>query len=300
MNGAIYSIRAMQSSKKITVAYTGKDAMTGTMKTEENTVEGPVMVFITTTAVEIDGETASRFLFISLDESEEMTGRILAKQREKHTIQGLMAKLDSEKIIKKHNAVNRLLQPLYVINPYSNLLTFTSKSLRARRDHMKYLNLILAITYMFQYQRETKKMKHNGKDIEYITVKIADIEKANTIASEVIGRCIDELSPPSKRLLLLIQEMVKKICKEKSISPKDCRFSRRDVRLYTGWSDFQVKTHIKELEELEYLYSLAGKKGKEYVYELIYTAVKGNPKLLGQIDIEELKQKAKSAGIPIE
>jgi hypothetical protein len=165
---------------------------------------------------------------------------------------------------------------------------------------MKYLNLILVIAYIFQYQREIKKMKHNGKEIEYITVRIGDIEKANAIASEVIGRCLDELSPPSKRLLQLIQEMVIKMCAEKTISPKEYRFSRRDVRLYTGWSDFQVKTHIKELEELEYLYSIAGKKGKEYIYELIYTALKGNPKLLGQIDIEELKQKAREAGIDIE
>ena len=49
-SGAIYSIRSIQSSKKITIAYKGKDAATGKLKTEENTVEGPLMVFITTTA----------------------------------------------------------------------------------------------------------------------------------------------------------------------------------------------------------------------------------------------------------
>jgi hypothetical protein len=32
-----------------------------------------------------------------------------------------------------------------------------------------------------------------------------------------------------------------------------------------------VKTHIKQLEELEYIYSATGRKGKEYVYELLYT-----------------------------
>ena len=72
MNGAIYSIRSIQSSKQITIAYTGKDNMTGEQQTKVNTVEGPLMVFITTTAVGIDGETASRFVFISIDESEDM------------------------------------------------------------------------------------------------------------------------------------------------------------------------------------------------------------------------------------
>jgi DNA primase catalytic core len=71
MNGAVYSIRSIQSSKKITIAYTGKDPVSGELKTQDNTVEGPLMVFITTTQVDIDGETESRFVFISIDESEE-------------------------------------------------------------------------------------------------------------------------------------------------------------------------------------------------------------------------------------
>jgi len=99
MNGAIYSIRTIQSSKKITVAYTGKDPMTGEMKTGENTVEGPLMVFITTTQVEIDGETASRFVFISIDESQEMTEKILCKQRQSHTMEGMMSRLKSKQVI---------------------------------------------------------------------------------------------------------------------------------------------------------------------------------------------------------
>ena len=139
-----------------------------------------------------------------------------------------------------------------------------------------------------------------GKDIEYITVRTADIEKANKIACEVIGMSPDELSTPSKRLLILIREMVRKTCKEKKMAPKDYRFSRRNIREYTGWSDFQIRTHIKELEDMEYLYSVSGKKGKEYVYELVNIDEGETQKLLGQIDIKELKQKAKKAGIPVD
>ncbi len=302
MSGAVYSIRAIQSSGKITIAYTGKDAMTGTMSTAENTVEGPVVFIITTTAVDIDAETASRFLFMSLDESIQKTERILEKQREKHTMEGLMNKLSLEKIIKKHHTANRLLKPLYVINPYSKLLTFTTKSIRVHREHDKYLHLISAIAYLFQYQREIKKMTHDGKEIEYITVKISDIEKAHHIANEILGMSLDELSPPSRRLLHFIKKMVTERCKDKDITPKECHFSRREIREYTGWSDFQVKTHIRELEELEYLYSVSGKRGKEYVYELIYTGGgnNGDKFLIGLISIEELKKSAKRAGLPLD
>ena len=59
------------------------------------------------------------------------------------------------------------------------------------------------------------------------------------------------------------------------------------------WSDFQIKCHIKQLEELEYLYSVVGKKGKEYVYELLYTGdgEEGKPFLSGLMSVERLKEK---------
>ena len=297
MSGAVYSIRAIQSSGQITVAYTGKDPMTGTMKTEENTVNGSVMMFVTTTAVDIDNETASRFMFSSLDESAAKTAAILKKQREKHTLNGLFNQLDMAKITKKHQTANRLLQPIHVINPYANLLTFSTKSIRVHREHDKYLNLIAAIAYLFQYQREIKKATHQGKAIAYITVKITDIEKAHHIANEVLGNSLNELSTPSRKLLQLTQKMVLEKSQE---PPKEYHFSRRQIREYTGWSDFQIRTHIRELEEMEYLYSVAGKHGKEYIYELNYTGggEDGGHFLIGLISIAELKKRAKKTGLP--
>ena len=299
MNGAIYSIRSIQSSKKITIAYTGKDPVTGELKTAENSVEGPLMVFITTTAVEIDGETASRFVFISIDESAEMTAKILAKQRQRHTMEGMLNKLKSDAVVKKHRNANRLLKPIKVVNPYAELLTFTSKSLRARRDHTKYLNLILAVAYLFQYQRKLHSVEYAGQTIEYIKVTLADIEQANTIANDVLGRSLDELPPPSRELLKLIRKMVCDACKAKKIKPQHYQFTRRDIRNFCGWSDFQVKTHIRQLEDLEYIYPIMGKKGKEYVYELLAAneIIDDKPFLIGLIDMAQLKKKAAKAGI---
>lgn len=296
MNGAIYSIRTIQSSKKITVAYTGKDPVTGEMKTGENTVEGPLMVFITTTQVDIDGETASRFVFLSIDESQEMTEKILAKQRQSHTMAGMLNKLAAKKIISKHLAAQRLLKPVKVINPYADLLTFNSKSLRARRDHMKYLNLILTITFLFQYQRPRQVMNYDGEKEEYILVTLNDIAKANEIAAEVLGRSLDELSPSSRKLLMLIKDM----CEQKAgKNMKEIIFTRRDIREFSGWSDFQVKTHIRQLEELEYLYSLTGRKGKEYLYELVYSGggEDDKPFLIGLADLDVVKKQADELGI---
>lgn len=296
MNGALYSIRTIQSSKKITIAYTGKDPATGKMQTEENSVEGPLMVFITTTQAEIDGETASRFMFISIDESREMTEKILARQRKAHTLEGFLSKLQGADIIRKHKNANRLLPPLKVVNPYADLLTFTSKSLRARRDNTKYLGLIQAIAYLFQYQRKRHRVDYGGESVEYINVTLADIGHANGLAAEVLGRSLDELSPPSRKLLTLIRNMCEQQAEE---GDGEKNFTRRDIREFSGWSDFQVKTHIRQLEELEYIYSTAGKKGKEYVYELLYTGggEDGKPFVIGLTEVEQLKEKALKLGI---
>ena len=300
MNGAIYSIRSIQSSKKITIAYTGKDPATGKMSTEENTVEGPLVVFITTTQVEIDGETASRFVFLSIDESKEMTEKILAKQRQNYTKEGMIRKLEASLIIEKHQNASRLLKPLGVINPYAELLTFTSKSLRARRDHIKYQNLILSIAYLFQYQRKTVMVQHDNKSVECVVVTLADIEKANAIADQVLGRSLDELPPPSRTLYKLVRNMVKDLSQKTRTSPKEFNFTMRNIREYSGWSDFQVRTHIKQLVELEYLYVVMGKKGREYVYELLVDdeiKKEDKPFLVGLISIKKLKEKAKKKGI---
>jgi hypothetical protein len=299
MGGAVYSIRSIQSSRKITIACTSKDPVSGRLKTDDNTVEGPLMIFITTTADEVEGETASRFVFISIDESSEMTEKILQKQRERHTMEGMLRRCDADLIRRKHGNANRLLEPVRIVNPYAPLLTFSSKSLRARRDHTKYLNLIDAVTCLFQYQRKRRTVEHEGSKIEYIRVILSDIEKANAIACEVLGRSLDELAPPSRRLLGLIRDMVIKQCRAKEIPPESFHFTRRDIRHFSGWSDYQVKTHVKQLKDLEYIYPVMGRKGKEYVYELVATCeiTQDRPFLIGITGIEELKVKAAEAGI---
>jgi DNA primase len=295
---ASYSIRNIQSSKYLSIAATGKDPVTGKLRTEEYRVQGPVALMITTTEVELDYETSNRFVTLTIDESREMTERILKKQRERETLGGLVGKAETERVMKRHHNAQRLLRPLAVINPFAEHLTFPSESLRARRDHKKYLGLIKAIAFLRQYRRAVKAVEHKGEVIEYIEVTLDDIEQANSLAGEVLGRSLDELSPPSRALLKMIREMVEARCAEQGIKPEEYRFSRKDIRDWSRWSDFQVKCHIKQLEDLEYLYSVAGKKGKEYVYELLYPGggEDGKPVLPGLTSIERLREKINLEG----
>ena len=276
MGGAAYSIRNIQSSKKITVAATGKDPATGKMKTEEYTVKGPVAVMITTTAAELEGETASRFLFLTIDESSKMTAAIHKKQREADTLEGLVNRTKADVVVRKHHTAQRLLKPLAVVNPFTKYLSYPDGSLRTRRDHKKYLGLIRTIAFLFQHQRETKRVAVEGKEVEYIEVTLDDIDKANRLAHQVLGQCLDELAPPSRTLLTLIYNMVKTEAAKNKESLDQFLFNRRQIRESTNWTDWQIKAHVKQLEEMEYLHVRIGAQGKQYSYALNYKGEGGD------------------------
>lgn len=85
-------------------------------------------------------------------------------------------------------------------NPFADQLTFQSDKTRMRRDHEKYLTLIDTIALLHQHQREVKTVRHAGTDLAYIEVTLADIECANRLVHEVLGRSLDELPPVTRRV----------------------------------------------------------------------------------------------------
>jgi len=253
-----------------------------------------VMIFLTTTAVEIDEELLNRCLVLTVNESREQTQAIHKLQRRAQTLEGLLVKQERSHVLHVHQNAQRLLRPLMVANPFAEKLTFLDSRTRTRRDHMKYLALIRAIALLHQYQRPVKQITHRGKEIEYVEVQAKDIEIANRLCHQVLGRSLDELPPQTRRLLSLLVEMVEQNCKREKISRSDYRFTRREVRGFTSWSDFQVQVHMQKLASLEYVLVHRGGRGQSFVYELLYekTASEGKePILMGLIDPASLTQR---------
>lgn len=141
---------------------------------------------------------------------------------------------------------------------------------RTRRDHTKYLALIRSIALLHQWQREVKTGAHRGKPFEYIEATGADVELAKKIVREVLGRSLDEMPAQTRKLLLMVDAMVRAECDRQRIEREEFRFSRRDVRAFTRWSDSQLKRHLARLEDLEYLIAHRGGRGQSFVYELFF------------------------------
>ncbi len=288
---AAYALKLLQSEGELSIASTGKDPATGKLVTHQYRVEGPVMIFLTTTAIHLDEELLNRCLVLTVDEERAQTQAIHQLQREQQTLEGLLAKKRREGLLELHRNAQRLLRPLFVANPYAHKLTFIDSRTRTRRDHVKYLTLIRAIALLHQFQRPLQSTKWQGRTIEYIEVTLDDIATANRLTAEVLGRSLDELPPQTRRLLLLVDEMVVQASKRSAMERSDYRFSRRDVRAYTEWSDSQLKRHLHKLEELEYLIVHRGGRGQSLVYELEFErpADPAQPFLPGLLDVEKLR-----------
>jgi hypothetical protein len=290
---AAYALKLLQSEGELRIASTGKDPSTGRLTTQEYRVQGPVALFLTTTAVDVDEELLNRCLVLSVDEEREQTRAIHERQREGQTLAGLLAGRDHQRILALHHNVQRMLRPVLVVNPYAHLLTFTDARTRTRRDHAKYLTLIRTVALLFQHQRERRQVEHEGETIPYLEVTPEDIAVANRLAGEVLGRSLDELPPRTRRLLLLVDELVSRRGVAEGVDRGDVRVSRREVREHTGWGDTQLKCHLARLVELEHLLVHRGGRGQSFVYELLWDGAgrDGSPALSGLIDPARLTEK---------
>jgi hypothetical protein len=260
---ASYALKLLQSEGELTIASTGKDPHTGRMVTQEYHVEGPVMIFLTTTAIDLDEELQNRCLTLAVDESAAQTARIHTLQRTRRTLPGLVAREERRTVLAVLKNAQRLLRPLQVVNPFAPALTFPSERTRARRDHEKYLTLIDAIALLHQHQRPIQQQIVAGRAVDYVEVTLDDIALANTLAPEVLGRSLDELPPQTRALLAHIRALVKE--------KKGAAFARRELRERCGWSLTQVRAHLDRLTDLEILGVRCGRLGSQFVYELLVT-----------------------------
>jgi len=295
---ASYGLKLLQSEGELTIASTGKDDSSGDLVTKEYHVEGPVMLILTTTAIDIDEELMNRCLVLTVNESREQTQAIHQLQRQQRTLQGLLNKQNKQGIQTLHRHAQQLLKPLSIVNPYADQLTFVDSQTRTRRDHEKYLTLIDSIALLHQYQREIKTITHNNAVIEYIEVTLEDIEHANHLAHEVLGRTLDELPPQTRKLLTLINDFVMQRSEEESRQRMDVRFSRRELREYSHWGNTQLGIHLDRLVTMEYVLLHRSGRGHTYVYELLYEdSAIAQPHLIGLIDVTRLKNNATTTSV---
>jgi hypothetical protein len=292
----------------LTIASTGKDPQTGKMVTQEYHVEGPVMIFLTTTAIDLDEELQNRCLTLTVDESAEQTGRIHQLQRERRTLAGLVAREERRELLKILCNAQRLLNTVAVVNPYAPALTFPTGRTRNRRDHEKYLGLIDAIALLHQHQRRAQTLPSGQPFLE---VTLDDIALANELVPEVLCRSLDELPPQTRRLLDHIRDLLRQRRADTKSGPGSAKvgagsvmaggaatFGRKELREHCQWSLTQLRVHLDRLVELEYLGLRHGRLGHRFVYEVMVDLdAPENVAHVGLIDVERLRTHDYDSGV---
>ena len=265
---ASYALKLLQSEGSLTIASPGKDPVSGKIVTHDYRVEGPVMLFLTTTAVTMDEELLNRCLVLTVDEGREQTRAIHDRQRSSQTLEGLLARTEREHVVRLHHRAQRLLRPLAVVNPFAETLLYGDERTRSRRDHAKYLSLIQAVTLLYQHQREEKTaVTRDGEVVTYIETTRGDIEAATRLFEAVVRPENAELSPQTGRLHELVLDLVRGKAARTGVAEGEVTFTRRELREVTGLGDTQVKVHLGRLVEAELL-GVTRTRGGQHVYTL--------------------------------
>jgi len=233
---ADYSVRVLQSRKKLSVMAPIKDPQTGNMKTKQFEVEARAAFIEATTSTDVNHENSTRCFELMMDESADQTGRIHDRQRLMWTERGHAMRQQAEAITRRHWNAQRLLEPLSVVIPYADKLTFPASWLRTRRDNARFLNLIGVSAFLHQYQRERR--------AGAIVATQADYETAYALAGEVLVETLSDLKTPLRRALERIRALGEKT---------EGVVSRRDVREQLKEPDSTVRRWLQDLVELEYL-----------------------------------------------
>jgi hypothetical protein len=249
---------------------------------------------LTPTAIDVDEELRNRCVVLTVDEDRAQTRGIHDRQRRARTLDGILARNDRSQTLKVHRDAQRLLEPMAVVNPFADRLTFVDAITRTRRDHVKYLTLIDTIALLHQHQRE----RHTattaaGQTVTYIEATVDDIALANRLAHDALGHSLDELPPQTRRLLTALDEMVTGIAESQEIDRDRVRFTRRQARERLGLGDTQLKVHLARLVELELVWAHRAERSGGFVYELAWSSDHDGDRFLpGLVDVATLETTA--------
>jgi DNA primase catalytic core len=291
MQDAMYSIRTLLSSQRLTLHGLRTDPKTGEFRAFENTVGGPTSVMISTTNLSaFTFENVNRFFVIFLDESRDQTRAILEHQRRVSGLAKIDLRINRRRIEKLHRNIQRLLKPVMVINRIGTGIEYPEEILNTRREQTKTETLIETVALLHQYQRTIQTATLGDVEMQYIEVTKEDLAAVHRIAGDILQQSLDEMPKLCRDLLVIIHEIVgekyKAAAKEARLECADrespperwqISFTRKELQERSRWSRWHLEEHLKELEEAGYIVQRIGKKGQRYAYSLVEDAMPAMP-----------------------
>jgi predicted DNA-binding transcriptional regulator len=254
--GVLFPIRELQSKKRIskTITQKGRD---GKLQTITLIVEGPVCVIACTTKESIYEDNANRSILIYLNDSKEQDEKVMNYQKRHRA--GLIEIYKEQQIQIKLQQMQKALAPIKVINPFAPLIDLPESFPKKRRALPILLNVIEAITFYHQYQREQTADKETGE--VQIETHPNDIENGFKYLKNVLFRRSDELNGAVRDFY----EKLKEITEKNELQ----KFKVSDIRAHIKLTPRSIQQYLKELLEYGYLHITGGKQRLGYEYEIL-------------------------------
>ena len=276
-----YTIRSLQSEKKLKFSAPVKNMETGLFNTVDKELEGPVAYIETTTKSHLHPENETRCFNIYVDESIEQTEKIFDKQNEKY----MGIEINTQGIVRKWQNAQRLLKPYPVLIPFIQLIKFPNKPLRVRRDRERFLTIIETNAFLHQYQR--KKEIKNGK--EYLVATTEDYAIAYRLANKILLNTVKGLSPRLKAIIKTIWAIVEKKANKEKKAIEHTLVLMSEIENNLDWNRKTITKYVKEADREGLIDIINNGDGKAFQIRAIRKINKEDDSLL--LSQEELKEK---------
>ena len=258
----MFPIRELQTKKRISKTVTIKDK-NGQMRTITLIVEGPVSVIGCTTKEKIYEDNANRAILIYLDTSKEQDQRIMNYQKKLRA--NLIDTHAEKQIQEKLQNMQRVLEPIKVINPYAPIIEIPKEDFKPRRTLPLLLAFIESIAFYHQYQREQKAEEQTGEI--YIEVHPQDIEESFKLLQDVLFRKSDELSGASREFYQWLGSTERQFINSTQNNNKG--FYARNIREESRINPRTLNRYLQELSDYGLLQITGGNKHKTgYSYQI--------------------------------
>jgi hypothetical protein len=137
---------------------------------------------------------------------------------------------------------------------------------------MKHLSLIQALILLHEQEKPKSSQSCTKQNIYSFEITNEKINLANKLAHEILSSGLPDLSSECNFLLLLIEQIVEKICVLYQLQQSDCYLGFEDIQRYTGWDRLKLKSYLKHLWGKKYI-EICGT-GFARVYKLSYVRQK--------------------------
>ena len=264
-------IRQMQSENMISRSVTQKDQKTGELKTVEVKKKVRLCFMMTSTALKLNPENASRCLVLNVDESRTQTERVMDLQRYKRTFNGY---LENRHVVpgitRKHISAQRMLKAQNIFNPFSQALKFPLVKSIMRRAHEQFLTMIDSVCFLQQYKKGPVALydPYAKEEIQGLECGLDDYGIARRLFID--GGILTNIYDFPAGMVELYEEMRKLARKRASkggIKVTETSIIQTDIRGLTDLSNESVKRYVRMLVEFEFLKIVGGKQhGTRFSY----------------------------------